>query len=176
MAYKVFYIIIKRGEFVKELGENLSFLRRENGVTIDEASHDLGIGEKEIECIENGNFKVFKDVYELKNAILSYAKYLGMDEKIIQDEFNEYLFEKTSKISKDDIAEALKSDEETTEKVSSPYTKIIKTKYDFAPIVLLIVLLVFVSLVVYLLLSYFRQGHTVSRELLGKGDIIELTK
>ncbi len=161
---------------MKELGENLSFLRRENGVTISEASHDLGITPKELECIENGNFKVFKDVYELKNAIISYAKYLGMDEKIIQDEFNEYLFEKTSKISKDDIKEAIKKEETKEEKVSSPYTKVVKTRYDFAPIVLLVVLLVFISLVVYLLLANLRSDDKVTKELLGKGDIIELTK
>ena len=175
MAYKVF-LLIKRGEFVKELGENLSFLRRENGVTISEASHDLGINEKEIECIENGNFKVFKDVYELKKVITSYAKYLGMDEKIIQDEFNEYLFEKTSKISKDDIKKALKNEEPKEEKVSSPYTKVVKSRYDFAPIVLLIVLLVFISLVVYLLLNNIRGDDKVTKELLGKGDMLELTE
>ena len=161
---------------MKELGENLSFLRRENGVTINEASHDLGIAEKELECIENGNFKVFKDVYELKSAITSYAKYLGMDEKIIQDEFNEYLFEKTSKISKEDIKEAIKKEEEKEEKVSSPYTKVVKSRYDFAPIVLLIVLLVFISLVVYLLLINLRGDDKVTKELLGKGDLIELTE
>lgn len=159
---------------MKELGENLSFLRRENGVTIDEASHDLGISTKEIECIEIGNFKVFKDVYELKDAIMAYAKYLGIDEKIIQDEFNEYLFEKTSKISKKDIEQAMVK-EEKEEKVSSPYTKIIKTRYDYAPIVLLIVLLVFIFLVVYLLLSGIRSDDKVTKELLGWGDIYELT-
>ena len=161
---------------MKELGESLSFLRRENGVDIAEVSHDLGIDEKEIECIENGNFKVFKDVYELKNAILSYAKYLGMNEKIIQDEFNEYLFEKTSKISKNDIKKALKKEEEKEDNVSSPYTKVIKSRYDFAPIVLIIVLLLFISLVVYLILSNIRKEDTVTKELLGKGDLIELTK
>lgn len=161
---------------MKELGESLSFLRRENGVTISEASHDLGISEKEIECIENGNFKVFKDVYDLKKAILSYAKYLGMDEKIIQDEFNEYLFEKTSKISKKDIQDAMKKEEEKEDKVSSPYTKVVKSRYDFAPIVLLIVLLVFIFLVVYLLIANLRNDEKVTTELLGiEGDLIELT-
>ena len=161
---------------MKELGENLSFLRRENGVTINEASHDLGISEKEIECIENGNFKVFKDVYELKKIMRNYAKYLGLDENEIIDEFNDFLFEKTSKISSDDINNALKKEEPKEDKVSSPYTKIVKTRYDFAPIVLLIVLLVFISLVVYLLLANLRSDEKVTKELLGKGDLIELTK
>ncbi len=161
---------------MKELGEQLSLLRKNNGVTLPEASNDLGISEKELECLENGNYKVFKDVYELKKVINSYAKYLGLDENKINDEFNDFLFEKTSKISVSDI-EKLKNNEEKEEKVSSPYTKISKTRYDFAPIVLLIVFLIFISLIVYLLLSFLKNDTEVTRELMGMdGDIVELTK
>ena len=141
---------------MKELGEQLHMLRKQNGVSREEASNDLGITPKELECLENGNFKVFKDVYELKKVILNYAKYLGLDEEKILDEFNDYLFEKTSKISKEDIREAKKK-EEPEDKISSPYTKIGKTKHDIAPVVLLIVLLVFISLVVYLILSFLKK-------------------
>ncbi len=164
---------------MKELGEHLSILRKNNGVTIAEASNDLGITEKELECIENGNFKVFKDVYELKKNINNYARYLGMSEDIIVDEFNDFLFEKTSKISVDDINEMKKKEEKQNneEKVSSPYTKVGKTRYDVAPVVLLIVLLAFISLVVYLVLSYLKNDDNVTRELLGlDGGIVELTK
>ena len=145
---------------MKELGEELSALRKSNGVSKEEASDDLGITLKELECLENGNFKIFKDVYELKRIVLAYAKYLGLDEEKILDEFNDYLFEKTSKISKDDI-ESLKKKEENEEKVSSPYTKVGKTRYDIAPVVLLIVLLVFIALIVYLLLSHFKKDDDV---------------
>ena len=162
---------------MKELGESLSLLRQNNGVGLDEASHDLGITEKELEAIEKGNFKVFKDVYELKRVIKSYAKYLGLDEEEINDEFNDFLFEKTSKIMVSDIEKLKQKNEEKEEKVSSPYTKAVKTRYDFAPIVLLIVLLVFISLVVYLLLSFFKNDNEVTRELMGlEGDIVELAK
>ena len=162
---------------MKELGEQLSILRKNNGVTIPEASNDLGISEKELECIENGNFKVFRDVYELKKVIKNYAKYLGLDENMITDEFNDYLFEKTSKISKEDIMAMQKKEEKEEEKVSSPYTKLGKTRYDFAPIVLLVVLLIFISLIVYLLLSFVKKDEDIERELLGNGgDIIELTE
>ena len=51
---------------MKELGEELSILRKSNGVSKEEASNDLGISLTELECLENGNFKVFKDVYEFK--------------------------------------------------------------------------------------------------------------
>lgn len=161
---------------VKELGEHLSFLRKENGVSIEEASHDLGITPLELESIENGNLKVFKDVYELKKIILNYAKYLGVDEDKIIDEFNDFLFEKTSKISKKDIEE-LEKKETSEEKVSSPYTKVGKTRYDYAPIVFLIVSLIFISLVVYLVLSFLKKDDDVVRELRGKEEYIyEYTK
>ena len=151
---------------MKELGEKLSELRKKNGVTREEASHDLGINIIELESIENGNFKAFKDVYELKNIIKSYAKYLGLDENNILDEFNDFVFEKTSKISLDDIKKSLKKkDEVKEEKIHSPYTKLKPTRYDFAPIVLLVVLLVFISLMVYLFLLFFKPNNEVDREL-----------
>jgi len=162
---------------VKELGEQLKLLRKSNGVTLPEASNDLGISEKELMCLENGNFKVFKDVYELKKIINNYAKYLGINENEINDEFNDFLFEKTSKISISDIEKLKNNEEKIEEKVSSPYTKVVKTRYDFAPIVLLVVLLIFISLVVYLLLSFLKKDEDITRELKGwDGDIIELTE
>lgn len=152
---------------MKELGEEFRILRKSNGVSKEEASSDLGITVKELECLENGNFKVFKDVYELKRIVLSYAKYLGLEEDKIVDIFNDFLFEKTSKISKTDIME-VKKKEEAEEKVSSPYTKVVKTRYDFAPIVLLVVLLIFISLVVYLVLSILKKDDDNVALLKGK--------
>ncbi len=161
---------------MKELGEEFSILRKNNGVSKEEASNDLGITEKELECLENGNFKVFKDVYELKKIILNYAKYLGFPENQVVDTFNDFLFEKTSKISKSDILE-IKKKEEVEEKVSSPYTKLGKTRYDIAPIVLLIVLLIFISLVVYLVLSFLKKDDSDMAVLRGKEEICyELTQ
>lgn len=160
---------------MKELGERLRELRKSNGVSIEEASNDLLITPKELDCLENGNFKVFKDVYELKKIMRNYAKYLGLDESEIVDEFNDFLFEKTSKISKADIEKAMKKNEEKEDKVSSPYTKITKSRYDFAPIVLLIVLLVFISLVVYLILSFVKKDTDIKRELRRESVIVELT-
>ncbi len=153
---------------MKELCEELRILRKSNGVSKEEASNDLGISLKELESLENGNFKVFKDVYEFKRIILNYAKYLGVNEEKIVDAFNDFLFEKTSKISKSDIMEINKKKEESEEKVSSPYTKLGKTRYDFAPIVLLVVLLVFISLVVYLILSFLKKDDSEMAVLKGR--------
>lgn len=163
MAYKVFFYY-KGWINVKELGEKLSELRKNNGVTLEEASHDLSISSLELESLENGNFKAFKDVYELKNIIKTYSKYLGEDEEKILDEFNDFLFEKTSKISLDDL-KVNKKEEEKEERVSSPYTKIKPSRYDYAPIVLIIVVLVFISLIIYLILAFFKDDDNINREL-----------
>ena len=162
---------------MKELGQQLRTLRKNNGVSKEEASNDLGITTKELECLENGNLKVFKDVYELKKVILNYAKYLGLDENEILDEFNDFLFEKTSKINKDEIKKMKKTEEEELDKVSSPYTKLGREKKDFAPIVLVVVLLIFLLLVVYLVLSLLKKDDDEVARLMGKEVICyELTE
>ena len=93
---------------MKEIGEYLRQERRKNGVGINEASEDLNINSQLLEAIESGNYKAFKDVFELKTAIRSYAKYLGLNVDDILDDFNDFIFEKTSKISLDDIKNAKK--------------------------------------------------------------------
>lgn len=162
---------------MKEIGEYLKSERRKNSVSISEASEDLNINSSLIEAIEDGNSKAFKDIFELKEMIKSYAKYLGLDVSQILDEFNDYIFEKTSKISLDDLKKA-KAPEEKTNRISSPYTKIKHTRYDFAPIVLLVAILLFVSLIVYVVLKLVAVEPKVSKELSSLGGEIsyELTK
>ena len=163
MAYKVFFYFN-----MKEIGEKLRENRKKNGVSLEEASNDLNINILELQSLENGNFKAFRDVYELKNNIKSYAKYLGLNDLEILDEFNDYLFEKTSKISLSDIKE-LK--EENPKKVSSPYTNIRPSRYNYAPLVLSMVVLVFISLVVYIGLMFIRKDKEVNRELLSNMEV-----
>ena len=160
---------------MKEIGEYLKSERKKNGVSINEASEDLNINPSVLEAIEDGNSKAFKDIYELKDMIASYAKYLGLDVSKMLDEFNDFIFEKTSKLSLDDIKNA-KSRDEVENRISSPYTKIKHTKYDIAPIVLIVTILLFISLIVYLILKVVTQEPKVSHELLGKGVYYELTK
>ena len=160
---------------MNEIGEYLKSERKKNGVSINEASEDLNINPSVLEAIEDGNSKAFKDIYELKDMIASYAKYLGLDVSKMLDEFNDFIFEKTSKLSLDDIKNA-KSRDEVENRISSPYTKIKHTKYDIAPIVLIVTILLFISLIVYLILKVVTQEPKVSHELLGKGVYYELTK
>ena len=154
---------------MKEIGEKLRENRKKNGVSLEEASNDLNINVLELENLENGNYKAFKDVYELKNNIKVYAKYLGLNDLELLDEFNDYLFEKTSKISLLDIKRVK---EEEKKKISSPYTNIKPSRYNYAPIVLMMVVLVFISLIVYICLSFIRKDETPNRELLGNTEVI----
>ena len=69
---------------MKELGEYLKRTRISNGVSLTEACEDLEFSTSHLENIESGNVRAFKDVYELKEDIKVYAKYLGLDsEKVI---------------------------------------------------------------------------------------------
>ena len=109
---------------MKELGNYLKNIRISNSVSLTEASEDLNLSSTLLENIESGNSRAFKDIYEMKKDISKYAKYLGADVDKVVDSFNDYLFEKTSKINLDDI-KALKESkekEDNTKKVISPYT------------------------------------------------------
>ena len=110
---------------MKEIGLKLKEKREENGVSLDEAASDLQVKVNLLENIEDGNREAFSDVLALKTLMKEYAKYLGIDGDALLDEFNEYLFEQTSKISLSDIEEArkLKEEKEKDMKILSPYTK-----------------------------------------------------
>ena len=88
----------------------------------------------------------------MKEYIYNYAKYLGLEPEKIIDEFNEYLFEYTSKIPLEDIEKAMKEQqkEETEEvKIVSPYTTPVKTNSNVWVKVLFIILAILVFLVVF---------------------------
>ena len=110
---------------MKEIGLKLKEKREENGVSLDEAASDLQVKVNLLVNIEDGNREAFSDVLALKTLMMEYAKYLGIDGDALIDEFNEYLFEQTSKISLSDIEEArkLKEEKEKDMKILSPYTK-----------------------------------------------------
>ena len=88
---------------MKEIGQKLKDKREENGVSVEEAAEDLKMRPSQITNLEEGNTESFKDSLFLKYFIRDYAKYLGLNKEEIVDDFNEYLFDYTSKISLDDI-------------------------------------------------------------------------
>lgn len=108
---------------MNQISEILQKKREETGISLEEAANDLDYDIKELSDIESGNFKSFKDIFILKVIISDYAKYLGLDPEKIIDEFNDYVFESTSKIPIDEIQRASREKEKNSDdKIMSPYT------------------------------------------------------
>jgi cytoskeletal protein RodZ len=145
---------------MKELGEYLKRTRISNGVSLTEACEDLDFSTSHLENIESGNVRAFKDVYELKESIKLYAKYLGLDPDKVVDEFNGFLFQHTSKISLDDIraAQKKKEEEENKNRVKSPYTKEYKEKFNYWPFVYIAIGILVLILVVYIVISNINKA------------------
>ncbi len=152
---------------MKELGDYLRQTRISNGVSITEACEDLDFSTSHLENIESGNVRAFKDIYELKNSIKLYAKYLGLDSDKVVDEFNNFLFQYTSKISLDDIVAAQKKKESEEKKVQSPYTKEYKEKFNVWPFIYAAIGLILFIIILYLVISTINRVPKRTDELRG---------
>ena len=159
---------------MKELGDYLKRTRISNGVSIAEAAEDLDLSTVQLENIESGNVKAFKDVYALKEDVRQYAKYLGLNPEKVIDEFNGFLFEHTSKISLEDIKMAQKKMEEEEKGATSPYTKEYKKKVGHWPFIIAILLIVFIFIILYLIISTINKAPERTTELMSKerGNVI----
>lgn len=151
---------------MKEIGLRLKLKREENGVSLEEAASDLNMRVSQLENIENGKKDEFKDVFSLKYFIRDYAKYLGLDGEEVLDDFNEYLFEQTSKISLEEIEEAKREKEEREKdlKILSPYTKTTKDKKRFLIIIGVSLVLVLIILFGYILIRNQNKSDFVKDE------------
>ena len=141
---------------MKEIGEKLKEARESMGITIEEAAEDLKLRPSQLENIEEGNKDSFKDIFYLKMFIKNYSKYLGLDYDEMVEEFNEYLFDFTSKISIEDIKKAEREQKKKekklkTVKISSPYT-VEKKQQQSIPrflivggIILLVVIIIYIA-------------------------------
>lgn len=136
---------------MKNIGQKLKEKRESNGLSIEEVAQDLKMRPSQISSIEDGNMDDFKDIFYLKYFIRDYAKYLGLDGEKILDEFNEYLFDITSKIPVDLIEQARKEKEDNNIK-QSPYTKRAKNKSSIVKIIIIGLIVIFI-IVGYIILS-----------------------
>ena len=157
---------------MKELGEYLRDTRLQNGVSIEEAAEDNELSSSQLENIENGNLRAFKDVYKLKEYVKNYAKYLGLDPNVVVEEFNDFLFEHTSKISLDDILEAKRQldIEKEEKKVRSPYTKEYKERFHYSSVFIIIGIVAAIVIVIFLFLSLLNKESIDSRVLVGSNE------
>jgi cytoskeletal protein RodZ len=148
---------------MKEIGETLKEARENIGITIEEAANDLKLKTSQIESIESGDKDAFKDIMHLKYFIRDYSKYLGLDYEDIIDDFNEFLFDYTSRISLDDIKKARKqvenSKKKSEKKVVSPYTyeKTKNKKIKFIIIYFLTLIITFFA--IYLIISKIQKNN-----------------
>lgn len=136
---------------MEEIAELLKEAREESGIDLEEVSKDLGISEIILDNIEDGKIGAFKDIFILKGYISSYAKYLGLDSEKILEEFNEYIFEYTSKIPVKEIEKSIEliAKESETEKVISPYTATKQKSKKFIYIVIYLLILILVILTIF---------------------------
>ena len=140
--------------------------REENGVSLEEASEDLKIKPAILYNIEEGNMGCFKDIFVLKDYLKDYAKYLGIDPTKTVDKFNEFMFEKTSKIPVEEIEKKImeKNKEEALLKsrIASPYTDT-SYRYKKKSIALLYILVIaLVALVIFWSVKQVTVGRMVT--------------
>lgn len=145
---------------MKEIGEKLKETRESIGISVEEAAEDLKMRPSQLEEVEAGNMNAFKDVFSLKYFIRDYSKYLGLNYENMVDEFNEYLFDYTSKLSLDDIRKAKKEEEKIKEpKIFSPYTLEKKRKKIIPPIIIWILILAILGIVVYFVIDAVNDSN-----------------
>ena len=137
---------------MKEIGAKLKEARESIGVSIEEVAEDLKLRPSQIENIEAGNTDAFKDMFYLKYFIRDYAKYLGLDKEDLIDEFNEYLFDYTSRLSLDDIKAAKKKKKES-KKIKSPYTIERKNRMSMIMFGIYVIIALLIVLIIYLIIS-----------------------
>ena len=156
---------------MKEIGEKLKEARENIGISVLEAAEDLKIDASQIINIENGEVEQFQDVFNLKYFIRDYAKYLGLNKEQIIDDFNEYLFDYTSKISLDDIKREKKIKNE--DKIKLPYTIERKSEkiYQNFIYIAIVVLLITICVLLYTILN-----DNETEDNLVYGGTYELTK
>lgn len=134
-----------------EIGSTLKSTRESSGVSIEEASKDVNIKVEILQNIEDGKIGCFKDIYVLKDYIKNYAKYLGLDPDKLIDEFNDYMFEYTSKIPVKEIEQLIKEkekEENKEEKVISPYTMDVKKHKSKIYIIIYLIIIMLVLCII----------------------------
>ena len=135
-----------------DIGLKLKEKREENGVSIEEVAEDLKMRPSQIISLEEGKKEDFKDVLFLKYFIRDYAKYLGLDGEELVDDFNEFLFDFTSKIPVEEIEKA-KLNNVNKKDIVSPYTNMVSENKKVLRIVLGITFVIVLLVVGYFLMS-----------------------
>lgn len=143
---------------MEEIGLKLKEKREENGVSIEEAAEDLKMRPSLLVDLESGKKDSFPDVITLKNYIRDYSKYLGLDSEKLIDEFNEFLFDFTSKIPASDIEKAKAERENERKEFASPYTKKSDKEFKYKFVIYGVIILALVLVIGYFVLSGIKKN------------------
>ena len=170
---------------MKDIGEAFREKREEIGVSKEEASTDLGISIAQLDNLEDGNANAFKDVFFLKELIKKYAKYLNLDENELLSEYNEFMFNYTSRIPVAEIEKKVseikrEEEKEASKKISSPYTKVISPEKKKAKTMVYIVIGIIVVAILLTIVLLVKQkidnNNFVGFNLLKGVELYEFTK
>ena len=166
---------------MKDIGIIFKEKREEIGIKEEEAANDMEITIAQLENLEDGNVNAFKDIFFLKELIKKYAKYLNVDEDQIMNDFNEFVFDYTSRIPVDEIEERVKeiekeSDREERKRISSPYTKKKVKKAKLKPILFYSIITIILICITFLLLNLFLRNSKNYESNLRSDLIYEFTK
>ena len=170
---------------MKEIGETFREKREEIGISKDEASADLCISIAQLDNLEDGNANAFKDVFFLKELIKKYAKYLNLDENELINEYNEFMFNYTSRIPVAEIEKKVseikrEEEKEASKKISSPYTKITNPEKKKTKTIIYIVIGIIVVAVLFTIVLLIKQrvdnNNFVGFNLLRGVEFYEFTK
>ena len=138
-------------------------LRESAGISLEEVSKDINIPVIALEQIEAGTFGSFEDIYELKKWLVDYSKYLGYDVDKVTKEFNEYMFDHTSRIPTQEIISAIKNEKKDNiddpDRIASPYTRAFPREKTLPYIVTLIVVIILVILAVLWSVNQITVGN-----------------
>ena len=150
---------------MKEIGEKLKDARESMGISIEEAAEDLKLRPSQLEDIEEGNREAFKDIFYLKYFIRDYAKYLGLDYEQMVEDFNEYVFDYTSKISLEDIKKANKKHEKKDKnKIVSPYTLDNKNNKSLTRYIVIGVIVVILCVATCLVIGHMKNSDNEEKK------------
>lgn len=151
---------------MKDIGLRFKETREGMEISIEEASEDLKESVENLQNLEDGNMEFFKDITVLKTLIREYSKYLGLDKDEMIDDFNEYLFDYTSRISLEEIMNAKKSEQiEEEKKIQSPYTVEHKNRTFLSNLFIasiIVVLLLFIGYFVFRLIGKDNSGTNIN--------------
>lgn len=164
---------------MKEIGIKFKEKRETIGINEEEAARDMEITIPQLENLEDGNVNAFKDIFFLKELVKKYAIYLNINDEEIMDEFNDFVFDFTSKIPVSEIEQKVKElekekDKETRKKISSPYTRKKVRKAKLKPVYLFSIITVILVSLTLIVLNVFLSSK--KNDNLRSDEVYEFTK